>query len=48
MKAFFKMFETDLDKTLDPAVYLDCKVPFNRFLGELKQGSEFKKLTKAI
>lgn len=39
MKAFFKLFDTELDKALNPTIYLDCRSPPHRLLSDLKQPS---------
>ncbi len=39
MKAFFKLFDTELDRSIDPNIYLDCRATPNRLLSDLKQPS---------
>lgn len=39
MKALFKLFDTELDRALNPNIYLDCRQTPSRLLNDLKQPS---------
>ena len=48
MKAFFKLFETEVEKYATVEFYVDCRTSPEKLLRELKAPTEKKKLAKIL